>query len=384
MKIKLSIIFFLALIFIPLSDLYAQKAVYSRELGNAIVPSIRALGMGGAYHGVSNDKYAAFYNPAGLARNEKTLIVDVPITLGLTQPTFSGISKVIDIIGNSDRQKILDGLQSLMGNYVGVNDTGTYISVVYKNWSVGIFANAYTGALAYNRLTPELFLKAKYDAGVVGSYSYSFLDDKSLHFGASLMFLTRLGVKEQLSATDLVKNSSKLNDVLNGLTQDLGFGVLANVGVMYELPWLRDLLHTRVGLSLSNFGWTNFFKSTRHDNIYPGLNLTFAISPHWNFISSEIVLDFVDLMFLNSDDKSLSKRINFGAEIGFFDRIFLRAGIKQGYFTCGVGFDIWAVRLNYAFYTEEMGAYGRQYADTRHVFEIVFGWTTRPDKKKEN
>ncbi len=57
------------LVIIPFASSYAQKAVFSQEYPR-MMTSVRAMGMGNAFFGVSDDKYAAFYNPAGLAMNK--------------------------------------------------------------------------------------------------------------------------------------------------------------------------------------------------------------------------------------------------------------------------------------------------------------------------
>jgi hypothetical protein len=50
------------LLFVLLSlNLFAEEYPY-------IMKSTRALGMGNSYYTLSNDQYALFYNPAGLAR----------------------------------------------------------------------------------------------------------------------------------------------------------------------------------------------------------------------------------------------------------------------------------------------------------------------------
>ena len=73
-------------------------------------------------------------------------------------------------------------------------------------------------------------------------------------------------------------------------------------------------------------------------------------------------------------DQSFGKRVNIGAEVVFFERLFLRTGLHQGYWTAGIGMNIWILRINYAYYTEELGAYAGQFADKRHVLEVVLGW----------
>ncbi len=369
MKIKLFLT--VVIIFVSFTNLYAQKAVFSREYPR-MMTSVRAMGMGNAFFGVSDDKYAAFYNPAGLARNKSHWTLDlIPLTVGANHNLVSNIKDLQSVFSSgmstSDISRTLDGI---MGQYNSISPLGFFPAFTYKNWSFGIFLNSNVNLLTYNRVLPTIAVKVHADAGATATYAHSFLEDKSLHVGVTLTGFYRMGYTASYTAVELanIDTNAILNDVLN----TNGWGILGSVGIMYELPWLRKELNARVGLSFNDFGYTSFAPGL--PSVDPTLNLSFAISPGWNFISSNIVLDFNDLIFMNGKDKSFGKRVNIGAEVGFFDRIFLRTGLHQGYWTAGAGVNVWALRINYAYYTEELGAYAGQFGDSRHVLEVVLGW----------
>ena len=311
------------LVVIPFTAAYAQKAVFSREYPR-MMTSVRAMGMGNAFFGVSDDKYAAFYNPAGLAMNKSVWNVDIiPLSIGANS---NMISNAIDLgnmflKGGLDTDTIVKTLDGMMGQYNNISPITFFPAFTYKNWSFGIFLNSYANVLTYNKV-------------------------------------------------DIANLDT--NSIVNDILENTGWGILASVGIMYELPWLRKELNARVGLSFNDFGYQSMADSL--DKVEPTLNLSFAISPNWEFISSNIVIDFNDLIFMNGTDDSFGKRVNIGAEIGFWNRIFLRTGLHQGYWTAGAGINIWALRINYAYYTEELGAYAGQYSDQRHVIEVVIGW----------
>lgn len=371
MKIK-SLLVIAILCVMGFSQAYAQKSVFSREYPR-IMTSVRAMGMGNAFYGVSDDKYAAFYNPAGLAMNKSHWTLDlIPITLGVNSNLVTNGTELANVfsgggLGSGAIAKTLDGM---LGQYNNINPISMFPAFTYKNWSFGIFFNSNVNLLTYNRAMPTIGTKVHADAGAVFTYAHSFLKDKSLHVGASIMGIFRMAYTDSFTSVELA--SIDTNSILSKVLSNQGWGVLASVGVIYELPWLRKELNARVGLSFNEFGYTSFAPGL--DSIDPTLNLSFAISPNWNFISSNIVLDFNDLLFMAGKDTSFGKRVNIGAEVGFWNRIFLRAGLHQGYVTAGAGVNVWALRINYAYYTEELGAYAGQYADTRHVIEVVLGW----------
>lgn len=370
----------------------ASKTVFSREYPR-VMSSVRALGMGNAYFGVSDDKYAAFYNPAGLGMSKSSWSIDiVPLQMGVNDNLFDNSQSIANLFlkgSNFDQQAVTNILNGMLGQYNNVTPINFFPAFTMKKgrsaFSVGIFANASAKILTYNRVLPEAALKVQGDAGVTVTYAHTFLEDESLHFGVSLMGLYRMGYEGSYVATDFA--SINFNNEINKLVNSHGWGILASVGLMYEMPWLRKELNPRVGISFNDFGYTNFASSL--DKITPTLNLSLAISPKWEFISSNIVLDLNDILVMNGSDKDFGKRVNFGVEVGFWNRLFIRGGVHQGYLTAGAGVDLWALRLNYAYYTEEMGAYAGQFKDTRHAIEVVIGWNQlkkqrKPVKKDSN
>ncbi|MCI6474808.1 MAG: hypothetical protein MSA07_03825 [Mucispirillum sp.] len=369
---KFKAILITILVMIPFASSYAQKAVFSREYPR-MMTSVRAMGMGNAFFGVSDDKYAAFYNPAGLAMNKSLWSVDIiPLSIGANSNMVSNMTDITSMFlkGGLNTDTIIKTLDGMIGQYNNISPLGFFPAFTYKNWSFGIFLNSYANILTYNKVMATALAKVHADAGAVLTYAHSFLKDKSLHVGVSLMGFYRMAYTASYTAVDIA--SIDTNNLLNSMLESTGWGILASVGVMYELPWLRKELNPRVGLSFNDFGYQQMAQSV--DKVEPTLNLSLAISPNWEFISSNIVVDFNDLLFMNGSDDSFGKRVNIGAEIGFWNRIFLRTGLHQGYWTAGAGVNIWALRINYAYYTEELGAYAGQYADTRHVIEVVLGW----------
>ena len=377
---KFKAILITILVMIPFASSYAQKAVFSREYPR-MMTSVRAMGMGNAFFGVSDDKYAAFYNPAGLAMNKSLWSLDlVPLSIGVNNNMISNGTDIggMFLQGGLNTDTIIKTLDGMIGQYNNISPITFFPAITYKNWSFGIFLNSYADILTYNRVMPTAAAKIHADAGAVFTYAHSFLEDKSLHFGFSLMGFYRMAYTASYTAVDIA--SINTNSLVSGLLESTGWGVLASVGVIYELPWLRKELNPRVSLSFNDFGYQQMAAGV--DKVEPTLNLSLAISPNWNFISSNIVIDFNDLLFMNGSDNSFGKRVNIGAEVGFWNRIFLRTGLHQGYWTAGAGLNLWLLRINYAYYTEELGAYAGQYADQRHVIEVVLGWDQL--KKKPN
>lgn len=105
------------LVIIPFASSYAQKAVFSREYPR-MMTSVRAMGMGNAFFGVSDDKYAAFYNPAGLAMNKSVWNVDIiPLSIGANSNMISNATDLGSMFlkGGLSTDTIVKTLDGMMG-----------------------------------------------------------------------------------------------------------------------------------------------------------------------------------------------------------------------------------------------------------------------------
>lgn len=380
MKRYISFSLGLVLSLIMASESFAlSKDVFSREVPS-IMQSVTAMGMGGAFYGKSDDKYAGFYNPAGLGNYKGNWTFDlIPLTIGINERGLDNAMGIVDLITKGDisnpdtATKLID---SLLGGYFNISPVNFYPAFTKKNLSIGIFSSTQINLLAYNKVLPEVAIRGKSDNGVIASFAFQFLNDDALSIGFSLKGLYRISFVKSYTATELSGMisgggfGSLLSDIL---TKDAGWGIYGSVGIMYDVPFLKKYIAPRLALSFNDFGYSAF--TSTMEKIDPTLNFSIAFSPGWGPITSDIVFDFTDLLFMAGQDKSFGKRFNMGAEVGFWNKLFLRVGLHQGYLTAGAGFSLWNVfKMNYAYYTEEMGAYAGQFKDTRHVVEFSFGF----------
>lgn len=358
-----------------------SKDPFSREVPS-IMQSPAAMGMGGAYYGKSDDKYAGFYNPAGLGHYKGKWTVDlIPVTVGINERGLNSAKKIIDTLTKGDlgnQDTATQFIDTLMGGYTNLSPVNFYPAFTKKNLSVGIFSSNQINLLAYNKVLPEIAVRGKSDNGAIVSFAFQFLEDDSLSLGFSIKGLYRISFTKSYTAGELAglfaKDGGGTDSLLKEIMKDgAGWGIYGTVGLMYDIPLLKKYIAPRVGISFNDFGYSAF--GPLMEKIDPTLNLSVAFSPGWGPISTDIVFDFTDLLFMAGSDKSFGKRVNMGAEIGFWNKLFLRVGLHQGYLTAGAGFSLWNVlKMNYAYYTEELGAYSGQYKDTRHVVEFSIGF----------
>lgn len=269
-----------------------------------IAPGARALGMGGAYVGVSDDIYAAYYNPAGISR-----------AMGNSQVAFNHSDWIADI--NYDYAASffnVEGLGTLFINITSLNTpkeevrTFDYPDGDGRTWD----ATSLVLGVGYARNLTDRFsvgFQFKYVQETIWNSSatavafdfgtYYITPFNDLVIGASI---SNFGTKLQLDGRDIQLNIDPNNSSDSGPN---------NIPANYDTEENDLPLNFRVGLAMDVIN-TRFFKvKAAFDAVHP------------------------------NDNKEY---VNAGLEFGYNDMIFLRGGYKalflpnseQG-LTAGVG-----------------------------------------------
>ncbi len=370
---------FVMLFLLSSTIVYANDTRLTHEY-RGIMRSTQALGMGNAFYGMSNDKYAPFYNPAGLGYVEAWDVDLLAFTVGMNNHLITRSYDIFDeLLGGTtnleDPAYLEEKLKALSGEYLNFVPFTFFPAYTMKNFTIGIFATANVNALAYNvQVLPEIAIDLQADAGLSAGYAIQFFDD-SLSIGVGLKGLYRMGVTKSYTAVELADiflASNGLQDLLSEITKDgTGWAVLGSVGVMYTIPY--KVLNPRIGVSFNDFGYQAF--GSLLDKIDYTLNASLSIAPSVGIADMYLAVEFVDLLFNANEDKSILKRMNVGGQIGLWDILYTRAGIHQGYLSAGLGIHAKDYfEIEYAFYTEELGAFTGQHPDQRHVIEFNIGF----------
>ena len=352
----------------------------------SIMESVEALGMGGAYYGLSNSKYASFYNPAGLKYVEHYTVDILPVAIGINKTASDSGQDVYDIYSDnskSDNDRAKELINTILGKYINVAPLNFFPAFTKKNFTLGAFTSNEANIVAYNEADPMIDFRVKSDSGLALSMATQFLDNDALSVGFTVkgfqrINFTKLKYGYEKVAGLISDNGQALKDLTKEIEKDgTGYAVLGSVGVIYEVPSFGlaflDVLKPRVAASFNDFGYRDF--GNLMEDIDPTLNLAFSVHPQFSsFMTTDLMVDFTDVTMNAGYDKSFLKRLNAGLQIGFWQHIFLRTGLHQGYFTFGAGFDAVILRVNYAYYSEELGAYAGQHKDTRHAIEVTLGF----------
>lgn len=333
---------------------------------------VRPLGMGNAFTAIADDENAAFYNPAGLADTEEGKVE-------LLNPKIDVSTNTLDFQKDASDLKTGDtaGAVDMMRKYIGKHQhlaATEFLNYTRHNFEIGGLAKVGFDAEVNSPSYPVLQADLVNDTGVVIALAHSFLDD-SLRLGATLKYIQHKRFYKEYTAVDIADKNTSYN-FSNDLKSGNKFG--GDIGATYQFE--NENWKPRVSMVIQNVGGMDFgdYQATATSPVVPNaykqqVNLGFAVTRElWGKVI--LAMDYDDITGNVGTDKDKGKRLHMGAEWKLPKILALRVGLNQGYVSYGAGLDFWLLKLDYAYYKEEVGAYAGQREDARHVVELSLGW----------
>jgi hypothetical protein len=329
---------------------------------------VRPLGMGDAFTAIADDENALFYNPAGLSK------IDT-LTFGVVNPLVEASTKSIDLANDADDTDMDDTAEvvALMRDYLGDHQHFRGAALPHVGFNVagygvmvGFLAQATLDAEIHNPTWPEAQIDYIYDRGLVAGVGgrIPFLD---LRIGGTLKYIDRSSLNETYTATDIADDDFEDNFDND---QKSGSAVAVDLGLIYTLPWI-EWAQTDVGFTIQHLPEMRFGEAMDQET---QANLGIAAKKGFGGFNVVTALDYVDLTNTIGEDRDFAKRLHMGVELELPLILSLRMGLNQGYFSYGISVDLWALKLDFAGYSEEAGAYAGQREDRRYVGQITLGW----------
>ena len=393
---------------------------FSAILDNSYPHSARSLGMGSAGIAVGGRSDSFYMNPALLARRTLISIPYAQVTLYhpydlLVKNESTGTSIVDDFMDamkandmasvGSAASGLLASIKSGRGKLAEV-DAG--ITLGGGGFAIGFHVND-----SIHTYSEEGYLKA----GLYDELNVNILAALALRFDISPSFSIDVGISSGVSLlgyTDIIDVDSITNmlggsdesedgtssfnpDKLLGTSVALGWSVPLNVGVNLNLPLGfsvgvvgRNLLNPLLGFNMTvrNIGdikddpmgsVSAAFRGGERFTIKMEPSLDFGLGWKWNswFLSPTLAVDVVDTIGLFKDDFSLRSfmdHLRIGAEVRLLSFLDLRGGINQGYWTVGAGIDLWAIKIDAAYYWQEFGDTAGDYGLDAFTIRINIGF----------
>lgn len=361
----------LSLIFFVLSISIAQAG----SLNNYpyLYKGIRSVGMGGTFTAVGKDPESLFYNPAGL--------YDMGFQIAIINPLIEIDESVLDLTGDiqdaldkdTDTERI-DALTDIISTNMGKPLHGRmslFPHLAIKNAAIGVIGQGLVDMRLHNPLSSQgaVEVQGGYEYGPVMGFSIGF-PTTGLRIGVGAKYIFNSWVAEGFTIRQI---ASEEFDPLDSKKDNADYSF--DVGLLYDIPLIQSL-NPRIGLSVLDITDLDFQEDSEGRLIPMRGNIGLSINPSLiGFMETILALDYQDITHQFEQDDSIGKRLHIGAEFGFLARhILLRAGLNQGYTSAGAELDLWALKIGYAYYSEELGAYAGQDKDTRHLAQLSIGW----------
>lgn len=333
---------------------------------------IRSQALGGAGLTMPRGSFGYVYNPAILSERKFNLAL-----LGLTADLSKGFFDIVDYIrdnsenfsklgkdsANISVEEKVQIMQELRVAAVSLDNVWfrpvltPLIGATIQNFGVGLYNIARLGIkLDVGIVDPSVKAYAQDD--LVLTFGYGRNIDNNLAIGVATKIIRRFESETISIAIEQTEGlgatiDTSFNQLKKGIS---GFGI--DLGAIYRLNEKIKLsavaqdLFCRIG----NANVPLNFK----------LGMAFQQSARLHFFA-----DIEDL--LNTHGEQFINKFHLGAEYRM-PILSLQAGFNRGYPTIGFGIDFWALRFNYAYFTDELTGKPGQQAEPYHLLGIEVGW----------
>ena len=348
----------ICIIFLSISAGFAEEFPY-------IYKGVRPLGMGNTFIAIADDGNALFYNPAGL--NGIQGFGGMEVLNPLIEFSKVGLDAYNDF-KDIDSNNVVE-VTKLLNKYVGKRfslRTALFPHAIFHNFAIGFLAQAKGSGEVRNMVNPQINVDERVDIGGIAGIAYGFMDGK-IQAGVVIKFLQRQSYKTTYYATDIAaKDFDPAKDF--DKKKVTGTGLSGDMGVKINTLWP---LRPTFAAVISNIGDLDLDKA---GTIPQQINVGIAIHPDTGSIKNIVTLDILDITKNVSGEDDFYKRLHMGIETKLPYILSLRAGLNQGYSSFGATIDFWLLKLDYAYYKEEIGVVAGQKADARHVFQVAVGF----------
>ncbi|MDR1418342.1 MAG: conjugal transfer protein TraF [Endomicrobium sp.] len=396
---------------------------------NIVIKGLRPMGMGGAFTAISDDENSFFYNPAGISAVYDNTLQIFSINANINnyvQPTYAFCNKHIDDFMHFDElepskqgsfvdkiyKSILNFKPSVFISIPNIFFIKSPIDINRNslNFGFGVFSYA-KAALEFNKGAFLPSLSYNLEATGIGLFPVAYrihsLNALNLPGVLSLGINFKYAYRLINSKQNLSINEISSYDFGGNFFDATAFGL--DFGVLYYLNprWHFGVNTTDLYNSQFNYKKSNLVKVGKNEKetttkeegysskINPILNIGFAYIPekfyYWpgKYLDTNSNITFAfDLTDLTNPSETVEltpfKKIHMGAEYRL-NPLSLRTGLNSGYPTFGMGINLKAVNLEYAFYGQEKGLLPGQDPDWTHSFLLSFRlrWSNTNTTNKE-
>ena len=360
----------------------------------------RALGMGSAGVALPGRSDTFYINPAALASNR--LQISVP-SLQVTMYHLYDMVKT----GGFSMAGLTGMVSGIQEGYGKLADINAGLSFTTHGFGFGVNTTISLNTFGTkDNYGPQADLFAQVNAAISLGYGYRFELPAgfSLDVGALVRF-NYLAYTDTFNASEFINamnNGGDVMSIINGKQVMAGFSVPFDIGITANMP-----LGFSAGLVARNIngkfymtgfpGYNDFLANpfggepeVSEEGDSPAELTKFNFSSDWSldlgfgwsydtwYLSPTVALDFTDLvgMFTTKDFdfKDFMMHVNVGAEVRVLSFLDVRAGLSQGYWSIGLGLDLWGFKVDAAYYRQEFGETAGQHGLDGFTVRINIGY----------
>ncbi len=366
-------IFIVLTLFIFCQELLAKEFRY-------LARSPKALLMGDAYTAVADDEYTLFYNPAALGRHKGIHISSINPKVELPDILSKNLGRLkFSVDGRYENwpKEPVGIVDRILGTplHLGASIAPT---MKFENFAFTWLSSSTTDLTLRNATHPTLDMNYRYDRGFLLGAAFPLLGgggDKSmkkLSGGFTLKKIDRSSLQGDfdLFGTELleiIENSDSYKDIRRSLGYSKGSGFGFDVGI--EQVYSAGPTTIVMGLSILDIGGTSFSTDEGLDDIPDqkmSTNFGAAFSQEYGLFDYTVSMDFSPILDPQTDFLTKLK-LGFKASVPGFEFLM---GINGGYWSYGIGLDLFIVKLNVGFYGIESGREFRDLEAERIVFTL--------------
>lgn len=348
------------------------EELYGPDVG--VVP----FGMGRAYSALADDWLALHYNPAGLALVKKVDVQLFDLRVGSNRDVLQSYS---NFSGMGKSGGLANSLNSFVGKHV-MASLSNQSQITVPHFAIGLGYDIHANVDIQNSAYPTTFTRYTKDLTLQMGGALAAGPKKALRVGASVRFINRTGGSRYLTVDEIAGSKASLKEKF----MSNGSGIGGTIGMQYRLPTpgrtevTTSFVWHDIGKTVYGGSMDQNRPSRTDDNMVAGLGIRFPIGgkknrrlerrygPDRSTSHLSLAFDYSHLNY-SINEEHLPKHLHFGMNLDL-PIVSLQLGINQTSFTTGFGFDLWALKVNFATYAEEMGNYGGQRRDRRYLLSI--------------
>jgi hypothetical protein len=321
----------------------------------------RALGMGGAYNAVVDDEESLWFNPAGIAKNTGFYWTILDPKVAVSDP--SAYSTLQNLQSSNSFQS---ALSSLYGDplFVAAN---AKTAIIMPYFAAAYYYDLAGSVLVNNPVNPTLSVDYILDQGV--ALGTGFTVGEIMQFGLATRYINRQGVNEDFGAAtvaNVITGNSSPSTIFNNL-KNSGTGYALDLGTNVTLPGPVRPTFSFVWKNVGNTNFRSAAGTTPPPTDEQDMQIGASLDVSAPFIH---ILPALEIRDLNDSTIQITDKIFMGVELGL-PLIDLRAGLYQGYFSYGFGFNLGVIDIEAASWGAEVGGYPGQIESRRYMAQAV-------------